>query len=574
MIRLIAFLVLLALLVAGLAWLADRPGEMVINWLGYEMQPTVFQAVVALGIYTGLVLLAWTLFQQLATTPASLSRFFRRRRERQGLEALSAGMIAIGAGDRALAARYTLQARRSLPNEPLTDLLRAQTALLSGDRGTARRIYEAMLQSPDTELLGLRGLFLEAEREGETVAARQFAERAVKRNPKLAWATDALFGLQCKQGDWDGALQTLALQVRGEHVDKKTADRRRAVLLTAIAKDAEDTDMDRAQAMASEALALAPDLVPAAVIAGRIFASRGKTKQAATVIEKTWKRSPHPELAHVYAYARPGDSTKDRLQRVKELANTTPNNPEAPIAVATAAIDAHEWAEARRALTPLLEDGPSERVCVLMARIEGGERGDTGRVREWLARAITAPRDPAWMADGHVFDEWAAVSPVTGRFDAFEWRVPDERFDAANGTRLIEELNADAARYERELIEARAAVTEAETVANEQTSASTAKAAQPQPGAGEPVAAAPETVEPTPPRHRDDGLAKRTATTTATTVEPELVGGGGVRPAPAPAAGRRAHPAQASDVYFTTHPPDDPGPLREGEQSLADLRKH
>ena len=39
-----------------------------------------------------------------------------------------------------------------------------------------------------------------------------------------------------------------------------------------------------------------------------------------------------------------------------------------------------------------------------MARIEGEQNGDTGRVREWLARAANAPRDPAWTADGVVSD--------------------------------------------------------------------------------------------------------------------------------------------------------------------------
>jgi HemY protein len=100
-------------------------------------------------------------------------------------------MIALGAGDRAAAMRSAIQARKSLPNEPLTHLLRAQAAQLSGDRTTARRIFEAMLASPDTEQLGLRGLFLEAQREGETEAGRHFAERRCAQ-PKLTWAVDAL----------------------------------------------------------------------------------------------------------------------------------------------------------------------------------------------------------------------------------------------------------------------------------------------------------------------------------------------------------------------------------------------
>ena len=42
----------------------------------------------------------------------------------------------------------------------------------------------------------------------------------------------------------------------------------------------------------------------------------------------------------------------------------------------------------------------------------------------WLARAVHAPRDAAWIADGVIAASWSPVSPVTGRLDAFEWKVP------------------------------------------------------------------------------------------------------------------------------------------------------
>ena len=41
-----------------------------------------------------------------------------------------------------------------------------------------------------------------------------------------------------------------------------------------------------------------------------------------------------------------------------------------------------------------------------------------------MARALNAPPDPQWTADGYVSDRWLPVSPVTGRIDAFQWRVP------------------------------------------------------------------------------------------------------------------------------------------------------
>ena len=51
MVRLISFLVLLAAATAGLAWLADRPGTLTIDWLGYESRLSVFEAVVLLLIF-------------------------------------------------------------------------------------------------------------------------------------------------------------------------------------------------------------------------------------------------------------------------------------------------------------------------------------------------------------------------------------------------------------------------------------------------------------------------------------------------------------------------------------------
>ena len=125
---------------------------------------------------------------------------------------------------------------------------------------------------------------------------------------------------------------------------------------------------------------------------------------------------------------------------MRKLAALTPGNREGILAVVGTAIDARAWDEARAALEPLLASGLSARVCVLMARVEGGEKGDSGRVREWLARAIHAPRDPVWVADSHVSDRWAPVSPVTGQLDAYEWKVAEERTEKVSGALLLEEL--------------------------------------------------------------------------------------------------------------------------------------
>jgi HemY protein len=184
---------------------------------------------------------------------------------------------------------------------------------------------------------------------------------------------------------------------------------------------------DEARAFALEAHKLAPDLVPAALIASRLFVRAGDIRRASRILEATWKHAPHPDIADAYATVRSGDSAVDRLKRVRHLAALRANHVEGSLATARAAIDARDWRSARNALGGTLRANPTERVCLMMAEIEEGEHGDQGRVRAWLTRALNAQRDPAWVADGQTFDRWAPISPVTGRLDAFEWRVAGDR---------------------------------------------------------------------------------------------------------------------------------------------------
>lgn len=572
MVRLVVYLLTIALIASGLAWLADRPGTLQIVWQGYDIETSVFRAIVILAALIASLIFLWSVFKALWNSPAMIGSRLMRHRERKGLDALSGGMIAIGAGDSSLAARYALQARKTLPHEPLTQLLRAQSAELSGDRASARRIYEAMLAAPETEQLGLRGLFLEAQREGAGEAARQFAARALKANPKLGWSSTALFEQQCKQKDWTAALSTLEHARKSGHIPKAAADRKRAVLLTAKAIPAEDDTPDKALAWALEAHALAPDLVPAAVVAGRILASRGNTSKAAKIIQKTWTKAPHPDLATVYAHARVGDSTRDRLDRVRQLAALNPHSIESPIAVATTASEARLFDEARRALEPLLADRLTQRVALLMARIEAGENGEKGRVREWLARAMNAARDPVWIADGVISDHWEPISPVDGRLDAFQWRVPVETRNGAGGEILATKID--------ELI----AIAPATTAIKAEAPAApdrNAEAVTPAPTESQPVVAEPEVV---------------TAEPVTVPVTPNV---GGVSKASAAGVGNgAAHPAETtpprgdevattvktlpqerspsgrgdSAVFVTPRAPDDPGtePLEpELEQPVA-----
>ncbi|MCV0394466.1 MAG: heme biosynthesis protein HemY [Rhizobiaceae bacterium] len=441
MIRILFYLAIIFALGIGFAWLADRPGEMVVTFDGYQYTVSLMVAAVLVVAIVAVVMFAWWIIKGIWNSPQAVSRYFRVRRRDRGYQALSTGMIAAGAGDASTARRHKKQAMKliSADQEPLIHLLDAQASLLEGDHDAARSKFEAMLDDPEMRLLGLRGLFLEAERLGDRDAAHHYAQRAAETAPQLPWAASATLEARTSQHDWDRALRLLETQKSTRQIDREAAARRKAVLLTAKAMDLLESDPMAARNAATEANRLAPELVPAAVIAARALFRQGDLKKGSKILESAWKRTAHPEIADAYVNARPGDSTHDRLSRARRLRSLRLNNAEAELVVAHAALAAGENAAARKHAESAIRIAPSEAAYLLMADIEEAETGDQGRVRQWLGKAIKAPPDPAWVADGIVAERWAPVSPVTGRLDAFEWRQPVERLGA-----VIDQDNEDS----------------------------------------------------------------------------------------------------------------------------------
>jgi HemY protein len=421
MIRIVLFLLLIALAAAGGAWVVDQPGDLVMSWGGLHLSSK--QPVILLGIIVVVAMIAGAILRMLWNVPGHISRGRRERRHARGRHAITQGLLAIGHGDSTAARAHAEMARRHAANDPLALLLHAQSAQLDGNRAGAQRAFRAMAEREDTRLLGLRGLFIEAQRADDPVSAVMIAEEALKVSPSSSWASHAVLGFCCAKGDWAGALSILDNNQSAGLIDKATYRRQRGVLLTARALELETLDRDLSRESAKEAVKLAPTLIPAAVLAARFESEAHQVRRAMRLVETAWLAQPHPDLADAYAHVRLGDSARQRLVRVETLAAKTSGHIEGALAIARAAIDASEFAKARAALEPFIA-APTQRVALLMADLERTEHGDSGRARAWTMRAVRALHDPVWTADGYVSDRWRPVSPVTGRLDAFQWQTP------------------------------------------------------------------------------------------------------------------------------------------------------
>ena len=424
MIRLASWIVMSLIVSALIAWLISIPGTLTIEAAGYTLQPRIGTAAFLLLAVAGIVILVWSLVRRIVSAPRNLARYTSEQRKDQGVEALSDGFIALQAGDPARARMLARDARAKLPANAAAQLLEARADLALGDMPAAREHYRALISNRKTALAALSGLYDQARTQGRNEAALTFAQKAATIAPATGWASAAVLDDLTRRGAWDAALRLVAEDPAPTREDKAEKRRKQAVLETARAREAEGSEPLVALEHAMAALKLLPDFVPAALISARVHVNRGEARKATSLLRRVWRATAHPDIATLYANAQSGASAVDRLKRVKELIESPPNNRGAAIVLARACVDAFDWSAARSALASFSVAAPSQAVCLIMAEIEDGENGDQGKAREWLSRAVRAPRDPVWTADGVTADEWEPVSPVTGRLDAFEWKVP------------------------------------------------------------------------------------------------------------------------------------------------------
>src|SRR5256885_13235514 len=89
MIRVALFLLLIGLLAVGAAWLADRPGDVTILWLGRRIETSVLVAAAAIAFIAALAVLLWSAVGFVLRSPRPAARPPHHRRPARAHRAIS-----------------------------------------------------------------------------------------------------------------------------------------------------------------------------------------------------------------------------------------------------------------------------------------------------------------------------------------------------------------------------------------------------------------------------------------------------------------------------------------------------
>lgn len=537
--RLVPILIIAALAAAFAAWIAASPGAATLEFRGWVFETTAGAALFILLTLGVLMAVLWRSIGWLMNLPERLRDSAARSRQTRGYDALEKALIASASGEGGEARKQAQSAGRLLDRPAISRILTARAAEADGLIGEAESQYRLLLEAPGTEVVGRRGLAAAAFERGDLASASEHARAAFEARPGSRWAFETLFEAQVRQAKWNDAAATLKTGEAESHVPPDNAQRRRAVLLTAQAREAETQgQMERAGRLSETAARLSPGFAPAVALASRLLLEGGHPRKASRLIEDSWRAAPHPALAIAWRDLKPDEPNLDRAERLEKLAALNPDHRESRIQRAEAALLRDDMVKARDELKPLIDrNAPSARLCGLMAQIEH-KSGNIDEARDWIDRAATAPGEA----------DWSDLDPDGPAFDYRDEDWMRMVFSYGDAAKLIHPRHE---RYEREI----------------QLAPPLAALPAPEPEKPEPA------VEP-------DYASAAVIAPPEETPEPES-GPENTEPAPKPRNPRAAKPKdkdRAPEASPSPPPPDDPGPDGEtydeaGEDALTRSRK-
>ncbi|MBI3420359.1 MAG: hypothetical protein HY053_09525 [Proteobacteria bacterium] len=414
MIRLLGFLLKLGIVITLAVWAADRSGKVSIEWQDKVVETSTFLLVLAVAVVAFISYSTAKFFSYINHLPGTLRMRHRLSDFRKGERMLDRAVDALAQEKKKSALSFLRKAEKLLGPSQVGDLVRAQAgeAPILVDRGD--------YSSPFAWREAIEKHLQDDRVEEAWALARNFAER----HPRLPLPKKMLFEVRLRQEQWGEAARMLdALREEGALPRREWRVQRAALLAEQARFALERNQAAEAFEYARQADRLHPGWIPALLLASRALAQQDKPREAASLIEKSWASSAHPQLGAVYLSLKTGKSDVKKAQGAENLARRV-EGPASQMLLGEALFRAGIYAQARYTAAELAKDHPSREVFTLLSKISHGERNGPA-AQEWQNKAAGSPLGEAWICTScrQPHKHWQALCSACKAFNSLSWET-------------------------------------------------------------------------------------------------------------------------------------------------------
>lgn len=424
MIRLTYFSIIGIIIALGAYWISANPGQVLLNWQGWEVRFSIGVLVLLLCLYTGVLFFSLKLLKWLNifTFFASPKRLVAKRAKAEHLLDQAWGSYALGDYD--LALKQGLKAKSANNEDHNVLRLLAKTTEKLGKEDNPY-LESLKLSSGNKIWVHKQTLDMHLSQK-DWPAAKHILSLMLEDQPKNSFLLKEAILLNARLGDWYNAKQSIAAMEKNKSLFAKDDLKHiKAVIDYAMALE------EKAAGKKSEALDLLksslkhdPSFAPAALAAIKTHIEQRDINAAEKTLKAIWKLAPNDELAEIALDLKPQESSNETFRRLKVHCDNAPHFPESQHLLAKAAISANHWPEARAALDNLRgSDKASKETFLLLAQLEAKQKNDFSAEERLQKQAEKQPAGNQWycMNCGSNPQHYLPICPECDEFDRIVW---------------------------------------------------------------------------------------------------------------------------------------------------------
>lgn len=419
--RLLIWVLFLGAISTLAVMLADIPGTLRFEWLGWRVQ-------MATSLFVALLFVALLVSCWLSASLTTLRAWPERRRTHRallrkeaGLKALTRAAASMAVADTEGAKRDIARARNLLEQAPIALLMQAQLFEKQGESAKAAQLYHELSAHEETARLGLRGLLQSAEKNRDYARALTIATEGIEQFPKDTALLSHALTLMLREHALEQAESLLSRWRTRRRLPK--ADHQHMEALVKLLRSEQAAEHERLPLLA-RAHALVPGhaYITLSYLQALLDAESAHLRRA---LREAWDAAPSPALTSLTLRWLAMLPEQKRAKEARKLAKRAGDSVEAPLLLAYEASLRHALMDVRTHAEEALGLRESRRALQLIADAEA-DLSSPEKAQVWYGRAAAAGAEEEWLcqACGHSETAWHMFCPSCDACDSASLALP------------------------------------------------------------------------------------------------------------------------------------------------------
>lgn len=441
-----------SMLLVYLAYYLPGDQKTTLSMMDYMVDLETGRLVAGIFVVVILSYYLWKLIRYLVRLPAKTRQYLETQRLLRSKEEAWNAFIALASGEVKLAYEKAEYAHTQNTTNILAKVIAAQAMLKQPDltdQGFEKveGKFQELLKDSETKFLGLQGLVFLKKNQQRWGEVHSLLKNALSHRPDSAWALNELLTLTIQEGNFDRAIEYVQLLKEKKIISPEKADFQQGTLLYLKAKRELSQPVDgvvpdfeaqlmqgllsqktaTAEEYLTKSLKIAPSLTAATLLLSLIYVSTNRLSKAQSCLTKGYAAYPHVsylEGVQKLFQWRSDKSTlmMEKYQFAEEMVESHPQDPSTHVILATVALEAKLWGQARLHLNFLKTKKPTQSYYRLLSELESSEPPyNKEKSKEVLKEGLSADADPQWVCHScHTRNkDWRAVCHQCHGFDTF-----------------------------------------------------------------------------------------------------------------------------------------------------------